>query len=409
MKNLKKCRVCNSENFTIVLKLKDTPLEDQFLKKKIYQPTFPLELAICNECFYVFLPYVVSPDLSYKDYMYESSVTVGLNNHYDDYAKEIFVTNNISPKSLAIDIGSNDGSMLKSFQKQNLRILGIEPAKEISRHANDRNLYTINDFFSLELAHKIVKKEGRASIITANYMFANIDNLNDFMMGVKILLDTDGCFCIQTGYHPLQFSKNMFDYIYHEHFSYFTLSNLTFLLRKYDLMIVDATLTKPKGGSLRIIVKHNDEKKTQSKSLIDLLAKEGNNNFNSHNFFYSLEKNINEQKAHLIKELEKIKKNNSKIAGIGASHSTTTLIYHFEIKRFVDFLIDDNEKKHNTFSPGNHIKVFDKNYLKSQNIKYLIILAWQHQETIINKYKQFLEKDVTIIIPLPKFKVIKFI
>ena len=165
MKNLKKCRVCNSENFTIVLKLKDTPLEDEFLKRKIYQPTFPLELAICNECFYVFLPYVVSPNLSYKDYMYESSVTVGLNNHYDEYAKEIVQSNNISPKSLAIDIGSNDGSMLRSFHKQKLRALGIEPAKEISKQANDKNLRTINDFFSLELAHKIFKKEGKASII----------------------------------------------------------------------------------------------------------------------------------------------------------------------------------------------------------------------------------------------------
>tara|TARA_X000000950_G_scaffold181320_1_gene219876 strand:- start:6923 stop:8152 length:1230 start_codon:yes stop_codon:yes gene_type:complete len=409
LKNLKKCRVCNSENFTIVLKLKDTPLEDEFLKRKIYQPTFPLELAICNECFYAFLTYVVSPDLSYKNYMYESSVTVGLNNHYDGYAKAIVENNNISPKSLAIDIGSNDGSMLRSFQKQKLRILGIEPAKEISRHANDKNLYTINDFFSLKLANKIVKEEGKASIITANYMFANIDNLDDFMQGINTLLNVDGCFCIQTGYHPLQFSKNMFDYIYHEHFSYFTLSSLTFLLNKYGLMIVDASITEPKGGSLRVIVKHKDKKYTQSKSLIDLLSKEENNNFNSAKVFYSLENNINEQKVRLITELEKIKKKNFKIAAIGASHSTTTLIYHFEIQRFLDFLIDDNEKKHNTYSPGNHIKVFNKNHLKSQNIKYLVILAWQHQETIINKYRQFLESDVTVIIPLPKFKVMKFI
>ena len=409
MKNLKKCRVCNSENFTIVLKLKDTPLEDEFLKRKIYQPTFPLELAICNECFYVFLPYVVSPNLSYKDYMYESSVTVGLNNHYDEYAKEIVEPKNVSPKSLAIDIGSNDGSMLKSLQKQKLRAIGVEPAKEISKHANDKNLHTINDFFSLELAHKIIKKEGKASIITANYMFANIDNLDDFILGIKTLLNVDGCFCIQTGYHPLQFSKNMFDYIYHEHFSYFTLSNLTFLLNKYDLMIVDASLTEPKGGSLRVIAKHKEKKYIPSKSLIDLLLKEESNNFNSHNFFYSLENNINEEKVRLVTTLEKIKKKNFKIVGLGASHSTTTLIYHFEIQRFLDFLIDDNEKKHNTYSPGFHIKVYDKKYLEIHDIKYLIILAWQHEQTIIKKYEKFLQKGGTILIPLPKFKIIKLI
>ena len=134
-----------------------------------------------------------------------------------------------------------------------------------------------------------------------------------------------------------------------------------------------------------------------------------NNNFNSHNFFYSLENNINEEKVRLVTTLEKIKKKNFKIVGLGASHSTTTLIYYFEIQRFLDFLIDDNEKKHNTYSPGFHIKVYDKKYLEIHDIKYLIILAWQHEQTIIKKYEKFLQKGGTILIPLPKFKIIKLI
>lgn len=411
MKNLKKldcCRICKSENYQTVLKLNDTPLEDEFLKRKIPQDTYPLELAICNDCFYVFLPHVVSPDISYKNYIYESSVTIGLKNHYYNYAREIVESNNISSNSLAIDIGSNDGSMLRALEKQNLKVVGIEPAKNLSDYANKNKLKTINSFFNYELAKKIVQNEGKASLITANYMFANIDNLDDFLSGVKKLLDINGVFCIQTGYHPLQFSKNMFDYIYHEHFSYFTLSTLAFLLNIHNLQIIDASLICPKGGSLRVIIKHKEiDKLSISNEFKNLLSEEKNKYYNNPIFFESLEKRINKEKNKLLSKLKKLKEQNFKLAGIGASHSTTTLLYHFNISKYIDFIVDDNEKKHNTFSPGYHIEVFDKNRLNTEKIKYLIVLAWQHQETIIKKYKQFLPIDVIFIVPLPKFKVIK--
>ena len=141
MKNitiLDKCRVCGLTNFEIVLILKDTPLEDQFLKERIKQPSFPLEVAMCKGCCYVFLLHEVSPDISYEEYIYESSITIGLEDHYDQYAKELVSENNIRINSLAIDIGSNDGSMLKAFERQKLKALGIEPAKNISNFANQK-------------------------------------------------------------------------------------------------------------------------------------------------------------------------------------------------------------------------------------------------------------------------------
>ena len=407
LKILKKCRICNSVNFKVFLKLTDTPLEDQFLYNQVKQPSYPLEVAMCKNCFYVFLPHVISPEISYDEYIYESAVTIGLEKHYETYAQEIVKKFKITSNSLAIDIGSNDGSMLRAFQKEHMKILGVEPAKQIANFANQKKLNTINSFFSLELANKIVLKEGKASIITANYMFANIDDLEDFILGVKVLLDDDGIFIIQTGYHPVQFSKNLFDYIYHEHFSYFTIHSLTTLFKKFNLEIVDAKIINPKGGSIRIAINKIKNNNNKSFALKKIILDEEKHNYNSSYILTLLNKNINKEKDKLITQLKIFKEKNIKIAGIGASHSTTTLIYHFELQNYIEFLVDDNIKKHNTYSPGLHIKVFDSSYLKESNIQCLLILGWQHQEIIIKKFKPFLQDNRFFIVPLPQFRIVK--
>ena len=261
LKELNTCRICGSTDFKTVLKLEKTPLEDQFLLEKRPQSTYPLEVAMCKDCSYTFLLHVIDLDTSYDEYIYESSVTVGLEKHYETYAGEIIEQFGVSKKSLVVDLGSNDGSMLRAFLKKKMRIVGVEPAKQISMYANQQKLKTLNCFFSTDIANKIVREDGQASIITANYMFANIDNLQDFIAGVKVLLKDDGIFVIQTGYHPHQFSKNMFDYIYHEHFSYFTVFTLTYLFKNAGLEIVDAKITEPKGGSIRVIIKNNNNNK----------------------------------------------------------------------------------------------------------------------------------------------------
>jgi len=405
-KILNNCRVCEAKNFKTVLKLKDTPLEDQFLKEKKTQNTFPLEVAMCQDCSYVFLTHTISADISYESYIYESAITVGLTKHFQDYANEITNTYDIKKNSLIIDLGSNDGSMLNAFKEKKMKTLGVEPAKEISKIANKKGLTTINDFFSSKVADEIISNYGHANVITANYMFANIDDIKDFIIGVKKIMREDGVFIIQTGYHPLQFEKNMFDYIYHEHFSYFTIHSLEVLFKKFDLEIIDAKIFNHKGSSLRVTIKKKNDKNKKSKEVQNLIKIELEKNYNSNNIFDHLITNIKKEKNKLISELKQIKKEGNKIVGLGASHSTTTLFYHYELREYIDVLIDDNPKKHKTYSPGFQIPVYDNSYLIRENIKYIVILAWQHQETILKKYQNFVKQGGIIIIPLPLFRVI---
>lgn len=401
----KHCRLCGSDRITTVFKLNDTPLEDQFVSTdKLVQPVYPLELAMCEGCGYLHLPHIVSPEASYADYVYVSGVTVGLRGHYDQYAQQIVSDFGIARDSQVVDLGSNDGSMLASFKRLGMNVLGVEPAGNIAALANQSGLATINDFFTDEVASNIVKEYGLASVVTANYMYANIDDVTGFTKSVAKLLAPDGIFVVQTGYHPEQMKIKMFDYIYHEHFSYFTVGVLKNLFEACGLELIDAQKMTPKGGSVRIIAQLKNGNRAVSDSVAQLIAEERAAGMHLPDTYRKFALEIAEAKNQLLELLQKLKAEGKKIAGFGASHSTTTLIYHFDLAPFIDYLVDDNQRKHGTFSPGYHLPVYPSEKLASDCPDYVLILGWQHQNSIIAKHQ--LAGNGHWIIPLPSLQIV---
>ena len=283
--------------------------------------------------------------------------------------------------------------------------LGVEPAKEIASRANSIGLTTINSFFGNDTSNFIIKNYSRSMLITANYMFANIDNLDEFLDNVVKILHKKGVFIIQTGYHPDQFKKNMFDYIYHEHFSYFCLNTLVKILKKYDLKVVDAERISPKGGSLRVVCVHKHNSERISNRYFNLLEYEKGNLM-----LKVILKNLEIiliKKSWLNQNFKSSKKKNKTIVGFGASHSTTTLMYEFELHKFIDYIVDDNEAKQDTFTPGINLPVFNTTKIHKENPDLVIILAWQHQSVILDKHKNYLDKGGVFLLPLPSLKVKK--
>jgi hypothetical protein len=405
----KLCRICDSSDIVTILKLNNTPLEDQFVdesNKHIEQKTYPLELAICNHCGYVYLPHVINPEESYVDYLYKSGITPGLRSHYDEYAKKIVSKYNIKKDSLIVDLGSNDGSMLASFKKQGMNILGVEPAKLIAEHANQAGVETINDFFTDEVVSKILSNYGKADVISANYMFANIDNIIQFTKSVESLLSKNGIFVVETGYHPEQFKIKMFDYIYHEHFSYFTVGVLSSLYNKCGLEIIDVQKTKPKGGSIRVVAQKQHGLREILPSVAMIIKSENESDIYHHKLYRDLGESLQVLRLELTKLLKGLKSKGKSIIAFGASHSTTTLIYHFELKDYFDYIVDDNEAKHGQYSPGLHIPVFstDKMYVDSPD--YILILAWQHKDIICDRHSKFIKNGGKFIVPLPNVCVV---
>ena len=401
----KHCRLCGGKQITTVFKLNDTPLEDQFLSTdQVPQPAYPLELAMCQDCGYVYLPYIVSPEASYTDYVYVSGVTVGLRGHYDQYAEQIVADFAIPEGARVIDLGSNDGSMLASFKKLGMNVLGVEPAGNIATLANQSGLATINDFFTDQVASKILTEYGQASVVTANYMYANIDDVVGFTKSVARILQQDGIFVVQTGYHPEQMKIRMFDYIYHEHFSYFTVEVLKNLFSACGLELIDAQKTAPKGGSVRIIGQLKNGSRKVNASVDELIAEERRQGMRDPETYRRFADDIAASKKQLLALLQQLKAEGKKIVGFGASHSTTTLIYHFELAPYLDYLVDDNNLKHGKYSPGYHLPVFSSEKLDQDRPDYVLVLGWQHQNSIIAKHQ--LLGNGKWIVPLPELKII---
>lgn len=404
-----RCRLCGSRRIATVFRLAPTPPEDCFVsreKKHIRQPTYPLELAVCEECGYVHLPHVLNPEISYADYSYVSGVTLGLRNHYDAYADEIISCYQVSEGALVVDLGSNDGSMLAAFKRRGMRVLGVEPARIIADAANKTGLTTINDFFNEQVAQRILDGHGQASVVTANYMYANIDDVTTFTENAAKILAPDGIFVVQTGYHPEQMKVRMFDYIYHEHFSYFTVDVMRSLFARCGLELIDAQQKTPKGGSIRTVAQLAGGKRPVAPSVGELVHAEQMAGMKKTATYTEFAGEINDVKRLLLDLLCQIKLGGKRIVGFGASHSTTTLTYHFELAQFMEYLVDDNTIKHGLYSPGYHLPVYPTERLYKDKPDYVLLLAWQHQDAILKKNVQFLEQGGKFIVPLPEPRVV---
>ncbi len=403
------CRLCSSERIKIVFKLKPTPPGDLFLpqdKLNLSDEKYSLILALCEDCGYLHLPYVLNPEVSYTDYVYETKVTVGLRKNYKEYADSIISFAGTEPGSSVIDLGSNDGTMLKAFKESGMKVLGVEPNDNIAGIANRNGLETIADYFNSTIANHIIKEHGRASVITANYMYANIDNVVAFTGDVKKILEDEGLFVIQTGYHPEQMKINMFDYIYHEHFSYFSVKVLKQLLEQCGMELIHVSLHSPKGGSIRAIAQHSDGKRELDESVGLFMREEEDAGIHESGTYIRFAKEIDRRKKQVLELIGQIKSASHSIIGYGASHSTTTLLHHFEVGEYIDFLVDDNPIKHGLYSPGYQLPVYPSDKLYEDKPEYVLVLGWQHQDSIINRNKKYLNEGGKFIVPLPKLKVI---
>tara|TARA_A100001011_G_C13796812_1_gene629377 strand:+ start:1 stop:609 length:609 start_codon:yes stop_codon:yes gene_type:complete len=201
----------------------------------------------------------------------------------------------------------------------------------------------------------------------------------------------------------------MFDYVYHEHFSYFTLQNIKFIFDTIGLELLSAEVTRPKGGSLRIVAQHRGGFRRQQNSIKSILNYEkrfGTKKINTYKKFFQI---IERQRKIISSKLNKFKKQGKKIVGLGASHSTTVMLYHFKIKDYLKYIVDDNRRKHNLFSPGYHIPVYSTEKIYKDKIDVVFILAWQHQNAIIKKHRKFLKSKRIFVVPLPNYKEVRIV
>jgi len=296
--------------------------------------------------------------------------------------------------------------MMEVFKARQMVPVGVEPGKRLAAVSIKKGLDVYNTYFDDECVGKIREKYGQASVIIASYMYANINDLVGFTLNAKALLKRDGVFVIQTGYHPVQFKNFCFDYIYHEHFSYFSVHTIRRLLNRCGLEVIHVETIPLKGGSLRVYAKRRDGKWEVDDSIKAIELDEIANQVGSPEKYKEFSNVLLGKKKILLDFLERAKQDGSSIVGYGASHSTTTLVHHFEIGQYLKYIVDDNEGKINSYSPGFGLEVKSPNVLYEDTPEYLVILAWQHSAAILERSRELFRHGIKFILPLPALRIL---
>jgi SAM-dependent methyltransferase len=250
----KTCRMCDSAELHVILRLEPTPPGDHYVTAAaldVPQPAYPMTLVMCERCGLAQLPDVVDPEILYRDYIYNTSISLGLVRHFDEYAAAVIERAAVPAESLVIDIGSNDGTLLRAFKNRGMRVLGVDPARDVARKATEAGLETRTDFFDSRVAVEIRRERGPAAIVTANNVFANVDDLQEFVEGVRLVLAPDGVFVFETGYFPDLVNQSIIDNIYQEHLSYYSVKPLLQFFRRHGMQLVAVDHEPTKGGSIR--------------------------------------------------------------------------------------------------------------------------------------------------------------
>jgi len=398
------CRVCDSTKLKLFLDLGAQPPANSFLKKEQFgdEASFPLRVAFCESCGFVQLADIVDPDILFRNYVYVSSTSPSFVKHFEEYANDIVNTVGGADGALAVDIGSNDGILLKPLRALGAKVLGIDPATAIAKKATAEGIETWPEYFGETLAQKIVGERGNAKLITANNVFAHIHDLNNVVRGVKILLSQDGAFVIEAPDLLVFLRDKLFDTVYHEHVSYISVTPLVSFFARHGLRIFDVKSVSTHGGSLRIFVGHDDAPHQSTDQLRNRLEQEQKERLGEFATFEHFAADVQTIKKDLLLLLTAIKKEGKLIAGYGAPAKGNTLLNYVGIGQdLVDFIVDDSPPKQGLFTPGMHIPVVPAAHLDTNQPDYLLILAWNFAEAIMKKNELFTLKGGRFIVPVP--------
>lgn len=403
------CRLCNSRDLELVLPIASSAIADEYITKESLnkpQTSFPLDIFLCKNCKHLQLLDVVAPEILFRNYTYVTKISLGLVEHFRKLSKHLILGLGLSPSSLIIEMGSNDGTLLQFLKSEGYRVLGIDPALEIAKRATESGVETLPDFFTSQLASQIQTSQGSASLFIANNVFAHADNLVDIVEGIRLLLSPEGVFVFEVSYMGDIVEKMLWDTIYHEHLSYHTIAPLISFFEKHGMELFDLEHLPTKGGSLRDYVQLVGGTRPITPAVHCYLESEKKRALDQSSTYFCFADRIQTLKKNLLVLLAQLRDEGKSIAGYGASATVTTLLHHLDLGDKLDFIVDDNISKQGTYSPGHHIPVFSPIALQEKKPDYVIILAWMYATPIIEKNKNYLNSGGHFIIPNPTIQVI---
>lgn len=402
------CRLCDAKSLSLAIPMKPSPVGDAFVNDPgAKQEIYPLDVYICEACGHLQNLDVVDPRILFGNYTYMTSHSLGLVEHFRKYAGHVVAKLGITPPRFILEIGSNDGSLLNEFKGMGHKVLGVDASEAVASCANERGVPTIAAFFDSALSMNILNQNGKASLVCANNVYAHADNLRDITAGIRDVLTDDGVFVFEVSYLPDMVENMVFDTIYHEHVSYHTLNPLERFFNSLDLSLFDVERILTKGGSIRGFAQvKSTGQRPQSKMLRELMSGEIAKGYDRIDIYRQYADRIVACKEATQDILLGISDDLTGIAGYGASTTTTTLLYNYELERVLERIYDDNPIKFGTYSPGAHIEVFSSEQILQHKPKAIVILAWVYAKPIVSKNLEYLRAGGAFVLPLPVPKII---
>lgn len=384
------CRFCSAPlNYTLI-DLGMSPLANSYLREdqlNTMEPFYPLHVLVCEKCYLVQLPVFESPESIFGDYAYFSSFSDSWLKHAKIYTDLMINRFHFDSDSHIIEIASNDGYLLQYFKEKGLPVLGIEPAKNVAKAAQDAGISTLTKFFSAQTAMELRNEGIAADLLIGNNVLAHVPDINDFVMGLQIALKPHGIITMEFPHLMRLIEENQFDTIYHEHFSYFSFISVEKIFSSHGLTIFDVDELPTHGGSLRIYACHTEDSSQRiSQNAIRTRNLEESHGYSKMAFYDTFTEKVKKTKRNILKFLVDAKHEGKTIAGYGAPAKGNTLLNYCGIRSdFIDYTVDRSPHKQGFYLPGTHIPICHPDRVAEKKPDYLVILPWNLKEEIMGQ------------------------
>ncbi len=406
------CRLCGATLRHTFVDLGMSPLCESFLgadELDRMEPFYPLHVRICEECLLVQLEAYVPGEEIFRDYAYFSAYSDSWVEHARRYTDAMIDRFGLTNDSLVVELASNDGYLLQHFVARGIPSLGIEPAANVAEAARERGVETLVEFFDTDLALRLVEEGRRADLVAGNNVLAQVPALNDFVAGIAIVLAPDGVATIEMPHVVRLVEGLQFDTIYHEHYSYFSLTTLIRLFASHGLEVFDVEELPSHGGSLRVYLKHAGNAVHETRpSVVELLERERRGGYDSLEGYRDFAARVAEVKWQLLELLIDCRRAGKEVVGYGAPGKGNTLLNYCGIRAdLLEYTVDRNPYKHGKFLPGTHIPIYPPERIVETRPDAVLILPWNLTKEIAGQLSYVRDWGAQLIVPIPRPEVLR--
>jgi hypothetical protein len=403
------CRFCRAVVRTTFVDLGMSPLCESYVSPaglNQMEPFYPLHVFVCERCWLVQLDQYVSPQHIFSEYAYFSSYSDSWVEHARRYVEAIMARLGLNAASRVVEIASNDGYLLQHFVRLGIPVLGIEPAANVAKVAIEKGIPTLVRFFGVETATDVSRESGQADLIIGNNVLAHVPDINDFVAGLRILLSREGSVTMEFPHLVRLMEGNQFDTIYHEHFSYLSLTVVQDIFRSHRLRVYDVEEIPTHGGSLRVHGCHAGASIQEQPAVARLLTSEREYGLGVIATYERFAEEVQETKRRLLEFLIGARRAGKSVAGYGAPGKGNTLLNYCGIRTdFLEYTVDRNPYKQGNFLPGTHIPIYPPERIRETKPDYILILPWNLRDEIVSQLGYVREWGARFVVPIPRVEV----